>query len=390
MADYRFVPQPTRQWLAAHALSLDTDAAAAPGLLRQLGDAGLLRAGVPQAQGGAGGDARDAVAAIAEVARLSLAAAFVLWGQRCFIDFVLQGGSAALRAQHLPGLLAGTQAGATGLSNAMKYLSCIEPLQLRATPWDGAEGGGEGNDAAGWRVNGRMHWVTNLHADGFLVAAAAQVPGTDAPVILAVDSREAGVHRSPDLDLLALRGTHTAAIDLVDARVPASAVLAVDGPRFLRAARPQFLAMQCGMSIGLAQAALASALQHMGDARAVLAPRIDAAQAALQATVAAIDAGLVSGQFVAQPVPLFQARLQLAALVQEAVQLELQATGGKAYLLDRAPAFGRRWRESAFIPVITPSLTQLQAALAQAGVAPVPAAPAPAAAPAAASDGVAA
>jgi len=84
--------------------------------------------------------------------------------------------------------------------------------------------------------------------------------------------------------------------------------------------------------------------------------------------VAAIDAGLLSGQFEAQPVPLFQARLQLAALVQEAVQLELQATGGKAYLLDRAPDFGRRWRESAFIPVITPSLTQLQAALAQAGV----------------------
>ncbi|RYF28034.1 MAG: acyl-CoA dehydrogenase [Comamonadaceae bacterium] len=353
----RFVPRATRDWLAAQAGSLDTSAAAAPQVLRQLGDAGLLRVGVPAEHGGAGGDARDAVAAIAEVARQSLAAAFVLWGQRCFIDFVLHGGSAALRERHLPALLAGTQAGATGLSNAMKYLSCIEPLQLQAAPV-----------AGGWSVRGRLHWVTNLHAEGFLVAAAVQVPGTDAPLILAIDSRDAGVRRSPDLDLLALRGTHTAAIDLQDAFVPTEAVLAADGPRFLRAARPQFLAMQCGMSIGLAQAALASAQQHMGDARSVLAPRVDAAQTALRAAVAAIDAGLLSGQFEVQPVPLFQARLQLAALVQEAVQLELQATGGKAYLLDRAPDFGRRWRESAFIPVITPSLTQLQAALAQAGV----------------------
>ncbi|MDR6213067.1 acyl-CoA dehydrogenase family protein [Paracidovorax wautersii] len=360
----RFVPQATRDWLAAQAAALDTSAAAAPEVLRRLGDAGLLRVGVPAAQGGAGGDTRDAVAAIAEVARLSLAAAFVLWGQRCYIDFVLQGGSPALQQAHLPALLAGTQAGATGLSNAMKYLSCIEPLQLQATPAEGGTGGGHG----GWSVSGRMHWVTNLHADGFLVAAAVRVPGTDAPVIVSIDSRSAGVRRSADLDLLALRGTHTAAIDLQGAAVPASAVLAVDGPRFLRAARPGFLAMQCGMSIGLAQAALASAQQHMGDARAVLAPRIGAAQAALQAAVAAIDHGLLSGQFEAQPVPLFQVRLQLAALVQEALQLELQATGGKAYLLDRAPDFGRRWRESAFIPVITPSLTQLQAALAQAGV----------------------
>jgi len=355
--DYRFVPQATRDWLAAQAASLDSCDALAPQVLQQLAQADLLRVGVPAELGGAGGDARDAVQAIAEVARLSLASAFVLWGQRCFIDFAVRAAPAGPRARWLPALLAGTQAGATGLSNAMKYLSCIEPLQLQAVPADG-----------GWRVSGRMHWVTNLHVQGFVVAAAAQVPGSEHPVILAIDSQAAGVQRSADLDLVALRGTHTAAIDLDGAFVPDDAVLAVDGPRFLRAARPNFLAMQCGMSIGLAQASLAAAQQHMGDARAVLAPRIAQAQAALKAAMDAIDHGLAQVQFEAQPVPLFQARLQLAALVQEAVQIELQATGGKAYLRDRAPDFGRRWLESAFIPVITPSVTQLQAALAQTGV----------------------
>ena len=46
-----------------------------------------------------------------------------------------------------------------------------------------------------------------------------------------------------------------------------------------------------------------------------------------------------------------------------AVQLELQASGGKAYLCAHGSAFARRWRESAFVPIVTPSLVQLRAEL---------------------------
>ena len=212
---YRWVPADTRGWLRTHAAALDASDALAPQVLARLAQAGLLRVGVPAALGGAGGDARDAAQAIAEVARLSLAAAFVLWGQRCFIDFVLQSENPGPRARWLAALLDGRQAGATGLSNAMKYLSCIEPLQLEAE-----------RGAGGWHVSGRMHWVTNLHVDGFAVAAAVRVAGSDTPLIVALDSASAGVRRSADLDLLALRGSHTAAIDLERAFVPDDAVLA--------------------------------------------------------------------------------------------------------------------------------------------------------------------
>ena len=58
-------------------------------------------------------------------------------------------------------------------------------------------------------------------------------------------------------------------------------------------------------------------------------------------------------------------RLELAAVVQESVQLELQGSGGRAYLGDHLPDFGRRLQESAFIPVVTPSLTQLQGELSK-------------------------
>src|SRR5690606_23148345 len=104
-----------------------------------------------------------------------------------------------------------------------------------------------------------------------------------------------------------------------------------DGPRFLQAARPGFLGLQCGMSIGLARAALAAAAGCRAD-RSVVVPQVDAAKAALLDATASLYEGLRSGAFVAQAAPLFEIRIRLAAIVQQAVQLELQASGGRAYL----------------------------------------------------------
>ncbi|HEY0201161.1 MAG TPA: acyl-CoA dehydrogenase family protein [Burkholderiaceae bacterium] len=351
------VPAATRAWLAAHAAALDCGPEHAAAILPTLAQAGLLRLGVPPALGGKGGSVRDKVGSIAEVARESLTAAFVLWGQSAFIDYLLASANPAPRARWLPALLDGSLAGAVGLSNVMKFLSHIEPLQVRARP-----------EGTGWRVDGLLPWVTNLRPEGFAVVLAVRAEGRAAPVVLAIDSRWPGVARSADLDLLALRGSNTAAIVLDGVLVPGDAVLADPGPPCLRAARPRFLGLQCGMAIGLAQAALDAARgPAAGGARAVLGPRIDAAAHTLQAAQDELFEGLDDGRYEALPAPLFRLRQRFAALVQEALQLELQATGGRAYLRDQAPAFGRRWRESAFIPVVTPSLVQLQSELDQHG-----------------------
>jgi hypothetical protein len=66
------------------------------------------------------------------------------------------------------------------------------------------------------------------------------------------------------------------------------------------------------------------------------------------------------GRFKTAAAPLFRIRIKLAEIVQQAVTLELQASGGRAYLQNNDKSFARRWRESAFIPIVTPSLTQLQ------------------------------
>lgn len=342
-----------QSWLRTHAAALHESDAQGDALLEQLGRAGLFGIAVPTALGGGGQVPHQAVQAIAEVAEHSLTAAFVLWAQRAFIDYLCVSDNHAARERWLPGLLGGTLAGATGLSNAMKFLSQLEPLQVQ-------EQSGEGGAR---QVTGRMPWVTNLRRAGFVVAAAVQPAQAGAqPIIVALESSSAGLRRSDDLDLLGLRGSNTAAIALESVAVPAYSVLAEESLGFLKRARPMFLSLQCGMSIGLIRAALRAA-EQVGAAREVLQPRITRVWEVLETQWQLLREGLDSGQFVQDAAALFHIRLTLAALVQEAIQLELQGSGGRAYLRSHLPDFGRRLQESAFVPVVTPSLTQLQGEL---------------------------
>lgn len=344
--------------LAQHADALNsgvytdfTDNDVVPYLAQQ----GLTRIGVPTAQGGLGGTNVDVVQALAEVAEQSLAAAFVMWGHRCMTDMLLQTDNAGLRERLLPSLLAGELAGATGLSNAMKYLGGIEALQLQAKPQ-----AADAQLAAGWQIHGRMHWVTNLRPAGFVVAAAVQ-PEHEAPAaVFALESQRTGMQRSPNLDLQAMRGSNTAAIDVAHVEVGPAQLLHSDAKAFLPKIRPNFLGLQCGMSIGLARASLAAAKQHARGTRDILGERIALVAARLQAHTDQMYEGLQQGAFAAQPAALFKLRIALAHDVQEAVSLELQASGGRAYLVGQAPGFMRRWLEAAFIPLITPSLSQLE------------------------------
>lgn len=344
-------------WLARHADLLDQSESLNDEVLPRLAAHGCFRAGVPPALGGAAGqygDVRDAILGIADVARQSVTAAFVYWGQRSFIEYLLQSPNAALRERLLPSLLDGTLAGATGLSNAMKFLSGMEALSVQATA-----------GADGWILNGKLAWITNLRAPRFVAAAAVAPDDGSAPLVVLFDSGDAGVQRSANLQLIALRGSNTAAVRLENVAAGAGHVIAQQAPAWLARVRPAFLGMQCGMSIGLAGAALEKAAQAAARGRGELGGRIADAQQTLAALTATLLEGVADGRFVAAAPALFELRIALAGLVQQALTLELQAKGGHAYLAAEEDGFARRWREAAFIPVITPSITQLQAALAR-------------------------
>lgn len=340
------------QWLDANAEAIDQGQCDPHQVLAHIAESQLLRVGIDPALGGSGGQVSDAVEAIAAIASRSLAAAFVCWGQRAFIEYLLHSPNQALRERLLPELLKGELAGATGLSNAMKYLSGIEALQVRGQ-----------SQADGWHLEGRLHWVTNLRKSGFVVAAAIEDDAGGAPFVLAIPSTAQGLERSDDLQLMGLQSSNTAALAFHQVALGRDWLLHDNAREFLPKVRPAFLALQCGMAIGLARRALDEVQAHLQgrgsfleEARQVLLQR-------LQNTVGELKQGLLDGRFLGQPAALFKLRITLAESAADAVQLELQASGGKAYLSAYGEGFARRWRESAFVPIVTPSLVQLRAEL---------------------------
>lgn len=340
------------QWLDANAEAIDRGQCEPQRVLSQIAQSQLLRVGIDPALGGSGGQITDAVEAIAAIASRSLATAFVCWGQRAFIEYLLQSPNAGLRQRLLPALLSGELAGATGLSNDMKFLSGIETLQVRGRPLED-----------GWDLEGRLHWVTNLRKSGFVVAAAIEDEGGGAPFVLAIPSDAQGLERSDDLQLMGLQSSNTAALAFHQVQLPRDWLLHDNAREFLPRVRPAFLGLQCGMAIGLARRALEEVQGHLHGRASFLDEARQVLGARLENTVSELKQGLLDERFKEQPAALFKLRITLAECAADAVQLELQASGGKAYLCEYGEGFARRWRESAFVPIVTPSLVQLRAEL---------------------------
>lgn len=339
-------------WLRGAAYGLDTGAEPAAGVVPRLQAAGLFGVGVPQAQGGSGGDTADAIHAIAAVAEESVAAAFMLWGHRSYIEYLLQTPNRAIAARHLPDLLAGRVAGASGLSNAMKSLAGLEQLQIRARS-DGDE----------FILDGKLPWVTNLRPAGFHVAAAIERVDGGAPFVAFLTNRDEGLTRSPDLDILGMRSSDTAALGFAGVRIGRERILAEDADRWLTELKPSFVGLQCGLSIGLARRALAEAAHNVAGGRSAIAGSVAQVRERLQRAEFELVRGIQQQRFAPDAARLFELRIEFAAIVADAMGLELQSTGGRAYLAGPGRDFARRWRESAFIPLVTPSLTQMQTAL---------------------------
>ena len=205
--------------------------------------------------------------------------------------------------------------------------------------------------------------MTNLRKNGFVVAAAIEHAQGGAPFILAIPDSVSGLQRSRDLELLGLQSSNTAALGFEAVELSRDWLLHDDARKFLPAVRPAFLGLQCGMSIGLARRSLAEVANHLGSSHTVLREELEVLRTSLEQAVNDLKKGLLSGRFGTEPVPLFRLRIALAEIAASAVQLELQASGGKAYLTAHGSGFARRWRESAFVPIVTPSLVQLRTEL---------------------------
>lgn len=347
------LPEDLRAWLADSADGIDLGEVPAEEILPRLAAAGLTRVGIKSELGGTGGDVVDAVQSVSALAQESLAVAFVLWGHRCYAEFLVQTDNVALRDRQLTRILAGEIAGASALSNVMKYLAGLEPLQVLARETEAA-----------LEISGKLPWVTNLRPQGFFVAAAADRENGEPTMIVALSHDDPGVERSEDLELLGMRSTNTAAVSLSGVPLQSDRIIAENAEEWLPGVRPTFIALQCGMAIGLAERALEEASLFGGGGRDVLTADIAALRDKLAEAVEALYVGLRNNNFVSHPASLFKLRIRIAQIVSHAVTLELQAGGGRCYLSGPGRNFARRWREAAFVPLITPSVVQLRTVLA--------------------------
>ena len=226
-----------------------------------------------------GSDAGDAIEAVSQLAEHSVAAAFVAWGQRVFIEYLLHSPNQALARDWTGPLLRGELAGATALSNAMKFLSGIESLQISARQtattgcWTAACPG------------------SPICARTASVAAAVTAPdGT--PAVVALPQGIAGLTRSADLRLLGLQSSNTAALEVKGVRISPRWLIHADARQYLPQARPAFAGLQCGSSIGLARRALRQPRRRAGQgARGILAEPL----AQLQAQVEYLSDQLIAG-----------------------------------------------------------------------------------------------
>lgn len=335
------------QWLEEHALSLDSDASQAQALLPRLAQDGLLGLGLKADFS----DFGDAVQSIVEVAEHSLTAGFVLWSQRTFIEYLRDVQDPAMRERYLPGLLDGSIAGATGLSNAIKFLGGIEELQVRAQPEQGQ-----------WQFEGRLPWITNLRPDHCLVAIVAAMPEDQAGIWVA-ELGDPGLERSADLDLVGLRGSNTAALTFNTVRLGQERLLHPDASHFVRSVRPRFMALQCGMAMGLARRSLKQVLAAPRCQWVQEQPARRLLDRVQELSDVLVDAVRKPGS--ATPPDLFNVRIELSSLASQAVALESSAIGGATYMQGKHPQLLRRYREAMLVPLISPTVAQLKAELGQ-------------------------
>jgi alkylation response protein AidB-like acyl-CoA dehydrogenase len=336
-------------WLDAHAEELDTDLAHADALPARLAQAGLFTAAVPETDGGDGRSLSNAVDVVAGLAEHSLSAAFVYWAQRAVIASLLASPNRDLVRRLMPDLLHGRLAGAPGLSNAMKFLGGLDRLRIT---------GAAAPD--GTRLNGTVAWATNLRRQGFVAAIAVGDEHGDNPSVFALPHDVPGVAREPDLDLLALRGTNTAALRLSDVALDASWQIHPQARMFLPSIRPAFVGLQCGLGLGLARASLRAARAALDGRPSALSGDIDMLDADIAAYRQTLYAGLDDGSLRERPRDLLTLRLRMVDIATAAAALELHALGGRALLRAQNGGHARRAREAAFLAVVTPTVAQLK------------------------------
>jgi alkylation response protein AidB-like acyl-CoA dehydrogenase len=280
---------------------------------------------------------------IEHAAAASLAVGFSLWAHTMAVTYLAHAPAVA-REGRLDALRSGARAGVTAMAAGLKQVAGLGPVPLVADSTDD-----------GLRINGPIHWASNVFEDSLIVLPARRRDG--ATLVAVVDANTDGITVNPPPDLMALGATASTSLHLHDVRVRPEQVLTTDLASFVSTIRPTFLLLQTAFCVGVA----AAALEGAGRAGGTLAEQFSGELTELGADLHRLRGSLfalAARSRAAGVADIIRLRLDGATTALAATRLESTLAGGAGYAT-RSGA-NRRFREAAFLPIQSPSEGQLR------------------------------
>ena len=332
-------------------------------VLRAIGAPGGLGLHLPSQHADRACDMARGIESMAIAGETCLSTAFLMWCQSACGWYLENSENGALRADLLPRVATGQILGGTALSNPMKFLSGIEPLQLvgRRVP-------------GGYRVRGQLPWVSNLGAGHVFGLVFRPDDGRgdghdDGRAVMALVSCDAeGLTLTQGAHFTALEGTRTFALRFDDVFVPEEWILGDPAGPYLARIKAGFILMQTGMGMGLVAGCI-DIMQRADRSLSHVNCFLDDRPEMLEEELAALRADvhrLASTPWERDPAYLRQvleARLRTGEMSIRAASAALLHAGARGYLV-RAPA-QRRLREAYFVAILTPAIKHLRKELAR-------------------------
>ena len=328
------------------------------GAMRAFGRAGAFSAHLPGASPG-GPDLVTAIRAMAAAGEHCLSTSFCMWCQDALGWYIFASDNDGLKQTLGRKVATGEVLGGTALSNPMKTFFGIEQIRLKAKRADG-----------GYVVRGLLPFVSNLGSDHYFGAVFEVEDAPKRYVMAVVPCAADGVSLTDNTKFVALDGTRTFAVQIRDAMIPDSLVLADPSDAYIKRIRAGFVLLQAGMAFGLIRGCIAlinqtkGPLGHVNKYLDVQAEDLADELAAMERTVEA----LAATPFEPDPSywrAVIEARLAAGEASVAAAHAAMLHCGARGYVVTGAAQ--RRLREAYFVAIVTPAIKQLKKMLADMG-----------------------
>jgi alkylation response protein AidB-like acyl-CoA dehydrogenase len=323
--------------LAAHADDVDRKARWPRESIAALAEAGFLGLTVPTEFGGAGEGPRTFAAVMTAFAEQCASTAMIYLMHIGAVQVIAGAGSLPQRASLLRDAAAGRHLSTLAFSEKGSRSHFWSPVSQAAT------------DGDFYRISAEKSFATSAgQADSYVISTRAA--GSSEPLastLYFIPRDTPGVTIGPPWNGLGLRGNCSAAMRLVDVRVPAAHRVSgeVDGlSTMLNVVLPWFQLGSTAVYVGISRAAtesirqhlLASKFEHLGQALASL-PTLRARLGQMRVTVdtqqAFLDhvAGLMEGPEPAPMLALLESKAAAAEAALQVTDLALRTGGGAAF-----------------------------------------------------------